>query len=421
VIYKLSNRTKSIVKVISILLCIFTYNQITIAQDAITHKYIFGQSMTFDLTIDDAAAYEDYTLFIDGSELTVTSHSVNPTGNAVMFSRNLRDQPLPPFSYITYWWEYTDSDNNLVTTQKKTFQYTDNRFKWQSYSDGDINIFWVKGEKSAMMNAVSIILETRGDIQNSLHTSIAPAVDVYVYPSTKDLQTALRLAGFEWIAGAAYPELGVILLSAPDGNQAFSQMQRTLPHEVTHKMLYDMYGDEGYKAIPTWLVEGLASNFEPNPDPAFAIALEEADSSGKLLNLESLCYPFPDDQSVALLSYAQSDSLTKYIQKTYGWSTIRNLLSLFADEAVGCTAGLEEELKLPTLQVEREWRVWLNTQGGGKTVDPVTKLSQLSPEMRAAISIFIKDAARWLVICLILLLPFVIFGIQTMTKKKSVQ
>ncbi len=268
------------------------------------------------------------------------------------------------------------------------------------------------------MNTTRIARETLTEVQYALQTSVEPQVDVYFYPSTLDLQSALQLAGYHWVASAAYPELGVIFLTVTDGNQALSQIQRNMPHELTHKILYDIYGSEGYKNIPTWLVEGLATYFEPTPDPAFALALKEANSNGTLLRFESLCHSFPEDQHLTLLSYAESASITNYIQKNYGWSSIRILLQRYAEDGIECEAGIEDVLGLPGIEIERAWRVWIETQSqtGQNSVNPNASIFTPSPELKAAISIFINDAARWLILFGFLIFPFIAFGIQYFVK-----
>jgi len=408
---------------LALVLCLTLSANVVNAQDQpnASHSYTYGQRVTFNLSIDDASAYGSYTLYISALDMNVSSYSVKPTNNSIVFERNLREQPLPPFSLVTYWWEYSDLNKTLITTEKTTFQYIDNRYAWQTYTDKGFSIYWVSGEKAMLMNATTIAWETLTKMQHALQTPTTPTVDVYIYPSTLDLQSALQLAGHEWIAGAAYPELGVILLSVTDGSQALSQMQRDLPHELTHKILFDIYGAEGYHYIPAWLDEGLASHFELNPDPAYALALENANANSSILRLETLCHPFPDDHRIALLSYAQSESMTSYIQQKYGWSSIRSLLQLYTEDGVDCTSGLEEILGLPTIQFEREWRVWLETQSqDAENPDGSPEhILQLTPKLRAAISIFINDAARWLVLCALLVAPFMIFSLKLIIKKST--
>lgn len=408
-------------KIVVTVICLSLHPSLTRAQIEVDtkHNYTYGQSATFNLEVGDTSAYENYTLFISATDMRVSSHKVKPANNSITFERDLRDKPIPPFSYVTYWWEFTDDSQSLITTEKTTFQYTDNRYSWQSYIDGDIRIFWVNGDKSTMVNAATIIRETINEVQHGIQSALLPVVDVYVYPSALDLQSALQLAGYEWVAGAAYPELGVILLSVTEGKQALSQMQRILPHELTHKILFDVYGPEGYKNIPVWLEEGLATYFEPVPDPEYTLALVDANTNGTLLRFELLCHPFVGDLNTRILSYAQSESMTQYILQTYGWSRVRILLENYANEGVACITGLEQALDAQTIQIERDWRVWLQTEGNPNTADPSRSIFKLSPEIQAAITIFVKDASRWLVLCLILVLPLLIFSFQSAIKKRT--
>jgi hypothetical protein len=403
------------------LICIWLSSTVATAQvQAETkHRFTFGQSATFDLVLTDFSAFSDYELYISLQGSNVYSHPVEVTNGIVSYERDLRDKPLSPFSYITYWWEFVDSNDNLVSTDKQTFQYVDNRFEWAMYSENDIRIHWVEGVKSAMINGAAIVNRTIDEVQFALQKDMAPSVDVYIYPSNRDLQTALQLAGYEWVAGATYPELGVILLSVPDGNQALSQMQRIIPHETTHKLLYDAYGSEGYKHIPSWLEEGLASYFEAIPDPEFVLALTEANTNSTLLSFQALCNPFPAEPTINLLSYAQSESMTRYIQQKYGWSAVRQLLQLYTEEGVSCTSGLENVLDIQIIQFEREWRVWLKTSGNQTSDDVERTLFNLSPEINAAISIFVKEVSQWIFLSLLLVLPLLFFSFQTFLRKRS--
>jgi hypothetical protein len=383
-----------------------------------SHNYIYGQNATFILAIDDISSYGNFKIYISALNMNAVSVSVSPVNNRIVYERNLREQPLPPFSQVTYWWEYTDNDK-LIATEKTSFRYIDNRFEWQIYTDKNIQLAWVNGDKLTYINATKIARDAINKIQYALQvqTATASTIEVYFYPSMLDMQSALQLAGYEWASGAAYPELGVILLSVPDGNQALSHIQRKLPHELTHKVLFDAYGAEGYKNIPAWLEEGLASYFESTPDPTYALVLAEANTTNTLIHFESLCLPFPDDQRKALLSYAQSESLTRYILQKFGWSSIRSLLHIYADEGVECTTGIEDVLDIQTLQFERDWRIWLETQSIQSPGDSPGNIFQLTPEIKATISIFIKDVARWLVLCAFVGIPFLFFFLQFVIKK----
>lgn len=378
--------------------------------------YTYGQIATFILNIDNASEYSEFTIYINSPGSIASSHKIEPSNNVIKYERDLREQPFPPFGLITYWWEFTDSQNDIISVEKTTFQYIDNRYQWQSYTEKKIQVFWISGEKATYIETADIITAALSRMEHAFQTTLSPDVDVYYYPSTSDLQSALQLAGYQWVGGAAYPELGVILSSVSD-QQAQSQIQRIIPHELTHKVIYDLYGAEGYNNIPAWLMEGLASYFETNPDPMYALALDEANAQSNLIPLETLCYPFPDDKTIALLSYAQSESLTRYLQQQYGWSTITRLLTLYTKEGVSCLSGLQTALNVESRQVERDWRIWLEKGSSGTDDDMDGRFLNLPPEWIATVSIFMKDAARWLILGFVLFLPLLFFSIQQFIKR----
>ena len=163
------------------------------------------------------------------------------------------------------------------------------------------------------------------------------------------------MAGRSWAGGQARPELGVILVAIPDDNRALSRMERDIPHELTHLVLYSVAGAEGYRHVPAWLDEGLATASELRPDPTLEVILDQAQAEGRLLPLTAICPPFPTDQERALLAYAQSASMVRTVQERYGNAGIRDLLAAYADGA-GCESGVERGLGITAHQLERTWR-----------------------------------------------------------------
>ena len=146
------------------------------------------------------------------------------------------------------------------------------------------------------------------------------------------------------------------MLAIPATDDAVVRMKRAIPHELTHHMLYDLLGPQGYLQLPVWLNEGLAASFEQSPNAAYALALEE--SHAELIPLEDLCAPFPDDAQTARLAYAQSQSLVDYLIATYGWSHIRDLLQVYRD-GVSCERGVMNVLETDLDHLERDWARWL--------------------------------------------------------------
>jgi len=368
---------------------------------SVTHTYTFGQAATFTMTFPPANAPDTATLYLRVGTYTQIYPTPIVQGMG-QYERDLREQPFPPFTTISYWWEYQDAQGNTQNTPKTRFLYEDNRFLWQTLQDGDVTVHWVAGDKALMLNALDIAQAALADVQKTLEVPSTGPVILYIYPSLPDLQSALRLTGREWVGGQAYPEIGVVLLAISPSAEATVKMKRDIPHELAHKVLYDFTGPQGYAALPTWLVEGLASSFEYSPDPAYTLTLQQAVKDGTLIPLETLNHPFPEDYQRALLSYAQSQSFVQYLRETYGWTKVRTLIQTYAD-GVDYAAGAKQVLGSDWSALERAWRVWLeqNKQSG----------NAVSATWSAAL-IVIKDLAPWLILIGLVLLPAMLVWIS---------
>jgi len=163
------------------------------------------------------------------------------------------------------------------------------------------------------------------------------------------------------VGGQAHPELGVIVVAIPFKEGYTSRMMRYIPHEITHLLVYQTVTPTGYRYVPAWLDEGLATANERLPTPEYAMALEEARVAGELIPLENLCVPFSPDSHTALLAYAQSGSVVRFIRERYGAEGIRALLAAYTNGA-SCARGVQEALGVSLSGLETAWRASLEPQ-----------------------------------------------------------
>ena len=159
---------------------------------------------------------------------------------------------------------------------------------------------------------------------------------------------------------------------------------------MTHKALYDLLGSQGYDALPLWLEEGLASIFEQSPDPTYAVLLQQAQQTGSLLDINSLCDTLPTDRDQILLAYAQMQSFVTYLMENYGWSQLRALLATYAD-GLACSVGVEQIYGKPLTSLEFDWRVWL--------------AQNETPNPRSAFLVTLRDLAPWVILLLLISVP----------------
>jgi hypothetical protein len=174
-----------------------------------------------------------------------------------------------------------------------------------------------------------------------------------VYASGLEMQSTLRLGGLRWIAGHADPDLGVAVVSLPSGPDQRSEIERQIPHEVMHLLLYQSVG-QAYYTLPTWLKEGLASANEMRPNSDYYVILSNAVEGNVLIPLASLCQSFPQDNTV-YLAYAQSDSFIRYLYQQFGQTGLQNLVDSYASGA-GCENAPLPVFDMSLSELEQEWR-----------------------------------------------------------------
>jgi len=182
----------------------------------------------------------------------------------------------------------------------------------------------------------------------------AKSINIYAYAHAKDLQSALELSGLNWVSGHASPELGIVLVSIPQGPDQSIVMEQQIPHELSHVMLYQMTGS-AYSRLPAWLVEGLASMMELYPNSDYPRVIEQARQNGSLLPIPSLCTSFPRDASNSFLAYAESESFVRYLNTTYGVSGIQSLVQHYMD-GMGCSEGANAALGSPLNLLDTHWQ-----------------------------------------------------------------
>ena len=157
-----------------------------------------------------------------------------------------------------------------------------------------------------------------------------------------------------FIGGKTLPLQNTILLVVTDDDQASITLERLLPHELSHLMLYQRMGDS-YDNLPDWLAEGFSVLQEETPDPLLRISLEEAAENNELLSIQSLCGTFPVDGNESVLSYAQSASFLQYILDIYGVGGLSALLDAYK-EGTTCEGGISRVFQRDLSDLDQEWR-----------------------------------------------------------------
>ena len=318
--------------------------------------YTFGEQVTFSAKILSKATIQTaYLLFqVKGDQNTRSIPLDLGADGTARYAYQVKDGLLRPFSRIYFWYHLLFADGSVWDGSHYYFQYDDNRFPWQDTEGFGLRIHWYAGDVSFGQAALDAAHAGYQAIQAILPVVPGEPVDVYIYASAVDVQNMLSLGGYSWVGGHASPDLDVVLVSIAPGETQSIEMERQIPHELAHVILYRRTGP-AYANLPGWLAEGIASQVEQYPNADYAQVLSVSTKNGTLLPIASLCGLFPVDASGAILAYAESDSFVRYLRERFGTSSLQSLIKSYTD-GLTCDQGAVQSLGLPLAKLEEQWR-----------------------------------------------------------------
>ncbi len=323
--------------------------------NAVDVTYQFGEQATFTAQVTDAAAIQEAFLFIEpqGQNTRLEKITISPDG-LISYTLDIQSNGLRPFTTVTYWFQLKLADGQDITSSRFRFEYEDNRFEWQRLANDQFTVSWIDGDLEFGQSAVNSARNGLESIRQILPAELPTPLKIFIYPSPLDMQEALKLTNTPWATGHASPDLGVIILSIPPGPDQRAEMERQIPHEMMHVLLYQITGNE-YGQLPAWLVEGFASIAEIYPNPDYERVLQKNIQANSLLPLQSLCEAFPRDASGAFLAYAQSASFARFLYQNYGSSGLLKLIRQYLD-GMGCSEAVTAAWDTPLSQLELRWQ-----------------------------------------------------------------
>jgi len=319
-------------------------------------QYRFGEEILFEARIQASVQIQQvFVVFRQANEDVTRLEEMQPQGgNLFSFRYDARQNVLPPFSTIVFWFQIALADGSTQTSPQYMFRYEDNRFPWRHVEDGMVRVHWYEGDEAFGQTALNAARRGMKEIEQAMPLSLDAPVDIYLYSTVADLQSALSLGGQEWVGGHASPALGVVLVSIAPGATQSIDMETKIPHELAHVMLYRAVG-ESYNRLPIWLLEGVAGMMELYPNPDYDNALRLASQNRSLLPLSDLCQAFPPDSGRAFLAYAEAQSFVRYLRDMYGTTGLMALTKAYVD-GLSCEIGATRAVGMPLSQLEVRWR-----------------------------------------------------------------
>lgn len=318
-------------------------------------EYTFGDKVTFRVSYESETPVESIALIIQAPGFPSFVGAVPFTDDGEgAFVYLVSERPLPSFSSISYQFQFTLSTGVLVSSPSYHFTYLDNRFNWQELINDPFRIYWYEGEITLAQDVLDAALAGQTKMLELLQQppDLEPIV-IFIYDSEEDLQSTLTFVSQKWVSGYADPARGSIVVALPPAIGQPLEIQRLIPHEIAHILLYRYLGSE-FEYLPAWLNEGIASQMELYSLSEYELILDRAHEENNLIPLAHLCQAFPPDGELAVLAYAQADSVVEYIQSKYGLPGLQSLINAY-DQGVSCERGVELSLGITLQELENDW------------------------------------------------------------------
>jgi hypothetical protein len=336
-------------------------SSLVLAQEGITvtantYEYSFSEQIVFRLTAESNSEINEITLIyrIGGAPVTNSAHPEFSPAKQVEaeYVWQLQRGEIPPGSDIEYSWRIKDAAGNALETELVTFTYMDDRFTWQSLTEGKIILYWYDADQTFGQGLLDNAVESLARLEENVGVELEKPVKIIVYQSKADMQEALISQG------AIYEEqiitLGTVV--APDIvllHGAHQDVDITIAHELTH-VVVGLATENPYAEIPAWLNEGLAMYNEGKLRSGNARALEEGIRENRLISVRSLTSMTGNPDEVNLF-YGEVYSVVEFLLKTYGREKMSELLKVFkegslADDALLEVYGFDQD------ELDAQWR-----------------------------------------------------------------
>ena len=324
----------------------------------------FPNGITFSLNAVSDEPIVEAELFYRPARvetLRLGSPDLTPgTEIALTYEADFRGGRMPPGVDILYSWRLETASGEVLETPEQVVLWADDRFAWQPLEGELVTVYAYNGNPDFNQAILDAAERTIDRLSAAYDAEMDEPIRIWAYNSGQDFVGALAPNSEEWIAGAAYPNLGLIISVLPPGD--LDEVGRIVPHEVSHQVLNQATRNP-FNTPPVWLDEGLAVQAQETGSEAFARVVAEAAANGQLEPIPVLNSQFPYDAQGALLGYAQSESIVNFITATYGEEGVARLIAVFR-EGVSYEEAVEQALGVTLDELDALWRESLGANSG---------------------------------------------------------
>ena len=331
----------------------------------------FPDGVMFTIFVTSTADINDvrlqYRVLPDGAN--VSAKPTCTTGSAVncTFAVGATASAfMVPGVEILYSWQIKDSAGNSIETPQASATYEDDRFSWESISDGNVTVYFYSGSDQSNRSILTTARETIDRMSSLLKTTVDFPVKVWSYETASQMRPAI-LSNRRIPPNASNPTtLGEVVYSDTALVSRDSQPLDIVRHEVSHIVMRraskGSLGD-----APAWVDEGFAVYSQNRLLPDETTALDLAIRRNRVLPIFSLSSSTLTQTDTSLF-YAQSWSTVKFLIDTYGPDKFAQFIAAFRSN--GTDGALKAAYGFDQLGLENQWRKSVGlpevtSQGGG--------------------------------------------------------
>ena len=236
---------------------------------------------------------------------------------------------LVPGVELEYYWRITAGDGSIFTTQSSRILYQDPSLPWKRAGQGVVEILWYEGDDEFGQTALRAATGALARIRDDFEVELRRPTRIVLYADIDLMRSALGGGTSPWVAGQALIPFNTIVLHAPVSTP---ELDVLIAHELAH-IVIDQITENPFSSPPAWIQEGLATYIESAGDSRFDYdgIVEQAVQDGSLISLRGLTSTFPASNARAVLAYAESNSLIRFVIDRYGKDSVRRLLDSYRD------------------------------------------------------------------------------------------
>src|SRR5918993_3106370 len=176
----------------------------------------FPEGITFSLNAESSDPIVNVELLyrepgLETLSVELPSFTPRATDLEIEHPVDLRSGELPPGVDVQYRWRITEDDGDVVETLEQTLLWADDRYDWVPLSGPNVTVYTYDADPNFQQAILDAAERTIASLAEAYGAKLEQPVRVWAYADKEHLYGALAPNSEQWIAGAAYPPLHMIM------------------------------------------------------------------------------------------------------------------------------------------------------------------------------------------------------------------